>query len=42
MIERIESLYALRVHERMADFPDDLLRPATPDGWQVGRPQPVR
>jgi TnpA family transposase len=26
MIERIESLYELRVHERMGDFPDDLLR----------------
>ena len=26
MIERIESLYYLRVHERMGDFPDDLLR----------------
>ena len=26
MIERIEHLYALRVHERMGDFPDDLLR----------------
>jgi hypothetical protein len=26
MIERIESLYELRVHERMRDFPDDLLR----------------
>ena len=26
MIERIEYLYELRVHERMGDFPDDLLR----------------
>ena len=26
MIERIESLYELSVHERMGDFPDDLLR----------------
>jgi len=26
MIERIESFYELRVHERMANFPDDLLR----------------
>src|ERR1700677_433479 len=26
MIERIESLYSLRVHERMGDFPDALLR----------------
>src|ERR1700677_5322326 len=26
MMERKESLYALRVHERMRDFPDDLLR----------------
>ncbi len=26
MIERIETLYELRVHERMGDFPDDLLR----------------
>jgi len=26
MIERIEHLYSLRVHERMGDFPDDLLR----------------
>jgi Domain of unknown function (DUF4158) len=26
MIERIERLYALRVHKRMGDFPDDLLR----------------
>ena len=26
MVERIECLYALRVHERMGDFPDDLLR----------------
>ncbi len=26
MIERIEHLYELRVHERMSDFPDDLLR----------------
>jgi hypothetical protein len=26
MIERIERLYKLRVHERMSDFPDDLLR----------------
>ena len=26
MIDRIERLYGLRVHERMGDFPDDLLR----------------
>jgi hypothetical protein len=26
MIERIECLYELRVHERMIDVPDDLLR----------------
>jgi hypothetical protein len=26
MLERIERLYALRVHERLSDFPDDLLR----------------
>jgi len=26
MIERIESLYSLRVHERMGDLPADLLR----------------
>jgi hypothetical protein len=26
MVERIECLYALRVHERTGDFPDDLLR----------------
>ncbi len=26
MVERIECLYALRVHERLSDFPDDLLR----------------
>ncbi len=26
MIERLEYLYALRMHERMGDFPDDLLR----------------
>jgi hypothetical protein len=26
MVERIECLYALRVHKRMGDFPDDLLR----------------
>lgn len=26
MIERIEQLYELRVHERISDFPDDLLR----------------
>ncbi len=26
MIERIEHLYSLRVHERLGDFPDDLLR----------------
>jgi hypothetical protein len=26
MVERIECLYGLRVHERLTDFPDDLLR----------------
>jgi uncharacterized protein DUF4158 len=26
MIDRIERLYALRVHERMTDFPDEVLR----------------
>jgi len=26
MVDRIERLYALRVHERLGDFPDDLLR----------------
>jgi hypothetical protein len=26
MVDRIERLYALHVHERLGDFPDDLLR----------------
>jgi hypothetical protein len=26
MVKRIECLYGLRVHERLSDFPDDLLR----------------
>lgn len=26
MVDRIERLYSLRVHERLGDFPDDLLR----------------